>query len=502
MAEDSRVAPLPRRVPGDRRRPGTGPAAPPALSDADIERIRNALNAAGEQASPPDPAAPPPGPAAPAERLSPLPRRVPSASGHEPPARPVLPPSSPDFLSAKAPPQPPQGIPAVMAGGVTEEIEVRPNGATRPEAAAVAPADPKFVPAQRSPAEERPGGQDRREVGTTSPEKVPVGRVNTQASRSEAQAHWKKALARPPKPALPKALVPPSAPSRPQELASPRRWMALGVILAVVLFSAGSLAFVLTRHAPTAAARTGYRFRASAEVHAASWVASQVNRAATISCDQVMCQALEKRGVPAASLLELRTGQADPLRSGVIVSTAAIRKLIGSEVVTADAPAVIASFGSGSTRIEVREIAQRGAAAYFSALSKDIRERKASGTSLLANPRITVSPTASRQLAAGQVDSRLQVVIAALAAKQPVSIVAFGDLGPGASPGIPFRGAYLAGTGGTAAQVQSMSAFLHGQHGHYVVGHIHPERLAGGRNVLLIEFTAPSPPGLLGPLAP
>jgi len=286
-------------------------------------------------------------------------------------------------------------------------------------------------------------------------------------------------------------------------LASPRRWMAIGVILAVVLFSAGSVAFVLTRHAATGATREGYKITASAEVRAASWIASQVNRAATVSCDQVMCQALERRGVPAASLLELRAGQADPLRSRVLVSTAAVRGLIGSEAITADAPAVIARFGSGSGRIEVREIAQRGAAAYFSALSRDIQERKASGTSLLANPRITVSATASRQLAAGQVDSRLQVVIAGLAARRPVSIVAFGDLGPGASPGIPFRGAYLAGTGRTAAaQVQSMSAFLHGQPGPYTAAYIHPERLAGGRNVLLIEFAAPSPPGLLGPLAP
>jgi hypothetical protein len=278
--------------------------------------------------------------------------------------------------------------------------------------------------------------------------------------------------------------------------------MAIGVILAVALFSAGSLAFVLTRHAATPT-RDGYRTRASAEVRAASWVVGQVSPAATVSCDQVMCQALEKRGVPAASLLELRTGQANPLRSRVLVSTAAVRRLIGSKAVTADAPAVIASFGSGSMRIDVREIAQRGAAAYLSALSKDIQERKVSGTSLLANPRITVSATASRQLAAGQVDSRLQVVIAGLAARQPVSIVAFGDLGPGASPGIPFRGAYLAGTGRTAAaQVQSMSAFLHEQPGPYTASYIHPERLGGGRNVLLIEFAAPSPPGLLGPVAP
>ena len=203
--------------------------------------------------------------------------------------------------------------------------------------------------------------------------------------------------------------------------------------------------------------------------------------------------------MPAASVIELRSGQADPLRSRVLVSTAAVRRLIGGEVIAADAPAVMARFGSGSTRIEVREIVQGGAAAYFSALSKDIRERKAAGTSLLKNPRITVSAAARGQLTAGQVDSRLLVVIANLAAQRPVSIVAFVDIGPGASPGVPFRGAYLAGIGGTTAtQIRWMSAFLLAQPSPYAAAHIHPEQPSGGRNVLLIEFTAPSMLGLFG----
>ena len=89
-----------------------------------------------------------------------------------------------------------------------------------------------------------------------------------------------------------------------------------------------------------------------------------------------------------------------------------------SEAITADAPAVIARFGSGNVRIEVREIVPGGAAAYFSSLSKDIQDRRASGISLLENPRITVSAAARGQLRAGQVDSRLLVVIAGLAARR------------------------------------------------------------------------------------
>ncbi len=107
--------------------------------------------------------------------------------------------------------------------------------------------------------------------------------------------------------------------------------------------------------------------------------------------------------------------------------------MMGSRVVTADAPAVIASFGSGNRQISVRVAAPRGAAAYLSALSTDVLARKASGTQLLDNQRIMVSAMARRQLVGGRVDSRLLAVIASLAAHRPVSIVAFGELAPGAN---------------------------------------------------------------------
>src|SRR6266496_1005524 len=98
-------------------------------------------------------------------------------------------------------------------------------------------------------------------------------------------------------------------------------------------------------------------------------------------------------------------------------------------------------------QISIRVVAPRRAAAYFSALSADIAARKAAGTQLLDNQRIIASAAARRQLAGGRVDPRLLVILASLAAQRPVSIVAFGDLAPGASPGIPLRSADLAQTG-------------------------------------------------------
>lgn len=438
----------------------------------------------------------------PAGRPAPLPRRVPGANMmREPPtpiARPVLPFSFPLCGSEEAPTQP---LPAILAGasGVTEEIKIQPDIAAQPEPATAAPADHTLVPARHAPAEQRPGWETGRDVGAASPEKVPAHRENAQASAGRARAHQAKALARSPKTA------------RRQAWARRHRDITSRVILVVVLLSAGSLAFLLTRHAGTAPAANGDRAGVSAEVairnRAAAWVAGQVSRAATVSCDPVMCQALEAHGIPAVSLLELRAGEADPLRSSVIVATAAVRSMVASRLLTADAPVAIARFGSGSTRIDIRVIGPRGAAAYSSALSADVAARKGAGTQLLQSQRIMASATAFWQLADGQVDSRLLVTIANLAAHRPVSIVAFGDLAPGASPGIPLRSADLAAAAGMTgpkgdAQVRWMSAFLHAQRGRYMAWHINIVRLAGGRTALRIEFAAPSPLGLLAPLVP
>ena len=473
------------------------PRPPLGLPEPVMQQILSVLDAVRAEASTQDHPAPAERTAqdhtALFERPPSLPRRVPGA-GHrrEPPAsitRPALPPSPPRRPSAEALTEPLPAIAAPGAGRVTEGDEAQPDIAAQPGPAAAAAAGRKLAPAPRAPAEKRPGWQDRRDQVPAVPEKAP-------ASLGRTQARQAKALTRPPKPAPPKAR------------ARRRRGTSRGLILMAVLLC-GSLVLMLTRHAITAATGEG-RTRTGAEVairdRAVAWVAGQVSRAATVSCDRVMCQALAAHGFPAASLLELQPGTADPLRSSIIVSTAAVRNMMGNQVVTADAPAVIASFGSASRQISIRVIAPRRAAAYLSALSTDILARKASGTQLLDNQRIIASAIARRQLAGGQVDSRLLAVIASLAAHRPVSIVAFGDLAPGASPGIPLRSADLAETGSTAgpdpaAHMRWMAAFLRAQRDPYLAAHIRTVRLAGGRNVLRIEFAAPSMLGLLGPPA-
>jgi hypothetical protein len=269
-----------------------------------------------------------------------------------------------------------------------------------------------------------------------------------------------------------------------------------GTIVMLFLLSAGS-AFLLTRHVGMTAGRSDNSPVAIRD-RAAAWVASQVSRAGLVSCDQAMCRALEAHGVPATDLLVLGPGAADPLRSSVIVVTAAVTRMVGSGPLAEDAPAVLASFGSGGKRVSVQMIFAQGAAAYASALRAGLAARKANESWLL-NPRITMSAAARQQLAAGRVDSRLVLTIANLASKWLVHIITFGDQAPGASAGIPLRCAEVTVTGGPAAadlagQARVMSGYVHRLEGFYTGARIQAVQF-GGRRVVQIGFTAPSPLG-------
>ena len=228
---------------------------------------------------------------------------------------------------------------------------------------------------------------------------------------------------------------------------------------------------------------------------AAAWVAAQVSRSAVVSCDPAMCRALRARGVPAGDLLVLGPGGAGALDSQVIVATAAVRRDLGARLSSVYAPEVLASFGSGGTRVEVRVIAPGGAAGYLAALRADQQERQNAGAALAGNPRITATAAARTQMEAGQVAAQLLFAITALAALRPLDILAFGDSGPGAAADMPLRSVYLADNGGPAA-ARAILAFLHMQPGSYRPARAEITRSAG-RPVLFIEFAAPAPLGLI-----
>ena len=286
-------------------------------------------------------------------------------------------------------------------------------------------------------------------------------------------------------------------PVRPRRRRAVRYGLAGGLaVLAVVLsVEAGRVlsgphlaaAQTLTRPAPSVTAATLVREQAAA------WLAGQVSAGAILGCDPAMCAALAHRGVPAGNLLALGPGSGDPLGSTLVVATASVRGLFGDRLASVYAPEVLASFGIGADRIDVRIVAPDGASAYRTALAADIAARQAAGRQLLRDPRITVAPTARSALATGQVDTRLLITLAALAVGQPLQVTGFGGRYPGASPGLPLRTAELTAPAATA---RGMLAFVRAQRSPYLAAHASLTR-GVGQPVLTVEFAAPAPLGLL-----
>jgi hypothetical protein len=230
---------------------------------------------------------------------------------------------------------------------------------------------------------------------------------------------------------------------------------------------------------------------------AATWIARQVAASAIVACDPAMCATLQADGIAAGRLLVLGTAAADPLGSDVVVATPALRSQFGARLGSVYAPAVIASFGSGAGRIDVRAIAPSGAAAYGSALAADHRARVSAGRQLLRNRRIIVPAAARTALIAGEVDPRVLMTLAALAVEQPVRILSLGDRSPGASPAVPLRGVQVApAASGSQAKssLRSMLSFLDQQRPPFS-----PLRASlVHASALSVEYAAPSPLGLLG----
>jgi hypothetical protein len=252
---------------------------------------------------------------------------------------------------------------------------------------------------------------------------------------------------------------------------------------------------------------------------AAAWVARQVSGDAIVSCDPAMYAALQAYGIPPGNLLVLRPSSADPLGSDLVMATPAVRNQFGSRLVSVYAPVIIASFGTGDMRIDVRAAAPGGAAAYRAALATDLAARRAAGSELLHNPRLGLSPAARSDLAAGQVDSRLLLMLAAVVNIEPVRVTAFTDSGPRAAHGVPLRAADLAvlaqagsangtatgsansatpgGAHGPGSALQRVLTFVRAQRPPYRPARAAIVRGRTGPPLISVEFGAPSLTGLL-----
>ena len=291
-----------------------------------------------------------------------------------------------------------------------------------------------------------------------------------------------------------------------------RRWVLDGLVIVILAgLLAGTSVFGLAsrdKHTPRDTAGDSAAFAAEARdrASAAGWVTSQISRTTVVSCDPPMCSALRARGWPAARLLVLRVPADSPLRSAVIIDTVTLRGELGAQLESQYAPAVLARFGRGPLRVEVRVVAPHGAAAYESALRTDQADRKAAGTVLLRSGRVQAPAGVRDQLVAGQVDARLLITLAGMAAQHTVRIDSFGGLGPGADSGMPFLTADLSKAGRSAAarasDLRSVLRYVHSQRGQYAGATAQLVRPPGSSQpVLRIVFPGPSPLGLLGPQA-
>ena len=250
------------------------------------------------------------------------------------------------------------------------------------------------------------------------------------------------------------------------------------------------------------------RAEAAADRLAAAWITQQVSHATAVSCDPLMCDALTANGFPARNVHVLGPTTPYPLTSAVVVVTQAVRELFGSSLSSDYAPAILAAFGSADASITVRVIAPHGAAAYWRQLGADMKARKAVGSDLMGISAITVSAKAKQQMLAGQPDARLLLAIAAVASRQPVDILDFGNIGPRSDQTIPLRYADLAESDqaahmGSSAYVRALRADL----GNLGSAGLRPARivtvvLRSGQAVLRIEFAAPSPLTLLASQTP
>jgi eukaryotic-like serine/threonine-protein kinase len=240
----------------------------------------------------------------------------------------------------------------------------------------------------------------------------------------------------------------------------------------------------------------GLATEAAARRQAVAWILQQVSRAAVVSCDAQVCGDLAKLGF--LGLSPLGPQSTDPVGSDLVVATAAIRAQFGPRLASVYAPVLIASFGLGNARIDIRWVYPGGAKAYRAVQGAYLRARKAADALLLTNNQIRLSATARTQLLSGGIDPLLPQLIVAMAANYPVRIVAFGDQSPGGGPDSLLRSVDLATVVKAAhltraAYVGWIEAFITAQRAQYRPAWSRPVTLDTGEAVLSIGYDAPSP---------
>jgi hypothetical protein len=292
---------------------------------------------------------------------------------------------------------------------------------------------------------------------------------------------------------------------------SSRTRTAIVAIVAIAVLAASGAAFAVAKVGARPAARVigaadpvakapdlrrssqALAAAAASREQAAVWVATQVSHGVIVGCDPLMCAALVQHGFPSADLIALGPTSGDPLGTGIVISTLAVRSQLGPGLAKIDAPEVIATFGAGPSLVQVRVVTPGGAAAYVSAAEADLQARLSAGRQLAVNSNIRATTAAHMELESGRVDTRLLITLAALAARFRVRIQGFGDGGTGAGDTAPLR--QLTVISASTTYLHQLLAFLDAQRPP-LLPTVSTHR-QGRATVVQIQFSAPSPIGLL-----
>ena len=281
-----------------------------------------------------------------------------------------------------------------------------------------------------------------------------------------------------------------------------RRWQVIAAVVVAAAvavtalavggaFSATTVPAARAHPAGKAGSQGASSVTTTPKTEAAAWVASQVSGDAIIACDPAVCTALQARGVSAGLLIPLNPGSPDPHGAAVVVTASS------SPAVSQYAPAVMAGFGAGDARIDVRAAEPGGAGAYQSALRSDLAARVSAGSQLLKNNRIKFTAQDAAQLQAGEVDARMLAALAALSSQHSFSVIVFGDAAPGTAT--LYRGVTITSTAATnaAADLAADLALVKAQVQPYLPAYAALVRTPAGQAALRVEFAEPSPLGLL-----
>lgn len=231
-----------------------------------------------------------------------------------------------------------------------------------------------------------------------------------------------------------------------------------------------------------------------------AWVAANLPVDARVVADAVVMADLAKTGTPAWNLLDYRTLDAQKASAAsasgwkvyeYIISTPALRTSLAPAGQTRTAIAsstIVASFGAGNTRVEVREIDPDGVDAAAASRAQAEQASSEAGRQLLTNANIRLSPEAAQDVVSGKADGRLLSVLVGLGSQHTLTIGSFTDPAPsGLFPSELRQVSVLVVDGSLVAdqtpQVAAVVDWLAAQ-----TGAFRPSAVAVRGNQLLIRF--------------